>query len=68
MRNNGTITSQESNIIAKENIVSENNGSRSAGTIQVIGIGPGNAEFMTPQAKEAILAADRVLVTLRIWI
>lgn len=61
MRNNGTITSQESNIIAKENIASENNGSHSAGTIQVIGIGPGNAEFMTPQAKEAILAADRVV-------
>lgn len=31
------------------------------GTIQVIGIGPGNAEFMTPQAREAILAADRVV-------
>lgn len=61
MRNNGTITSQESNHITKENGVSENNGSHSTGTIQVIGIGPGNAEFMTPQAKEAILAADRVV-------
>ncbi|MBS5148907.1 MAG: precorrin-3B C(17)-methyltransferase [Veillonella sp.] len=29
--------------------------------MKVIGIGPGDEEFMTPQAREAILAADRVV-------
>lgn len=29
--------------------------------MQVIGIGPGNPEFMTPEAREAILQADRVV-------
>lgn len=61
MRNNSTIAGQEPNIITKENGVSTNNGSHCTGTIKVIGIGPGNEEFMTPQAKEAILAADRVV-------
>lgn len=61
MRNNSTITGQEPNIITNENGVSTNNGSHCTGTIKVIGIGPGNEEFMTPQAKEAILAADRVV-------
>ena len=61
MRNNSTITGQEPNITTKENGVSTNNGSHRPGTIKVIGIGPGNEEFMTPQAREAILAADRVV-------
>ena len=61
MRNNSTITGQEPNITTKENGVSANNGSHRTGTIKVIGIGPGNEEFMTPQAREAILAADRVV-------
>ncbi|KAF1683462.1 precorrin-3B C(17)-methyltransferase [Veillonella sp. R32] len=61
MRNNSTIAGQEPNIITNENSVSTNNGSHCTGTIKVIGIGPGNEEFMTPQAKEAILEADRVV-------
>lgn len=61
MRDNSTIRSEESNIIIEENKVSEHNHSHCTGTIKVIGIGPGNEEFMTPQAREAILAADRVV-------
>ena len=43
------------------NNLSQNNGSHCTGNIKVIGIGPGDEEFMTPQAREAILAADRVV-------
>lgn len=61
MRNNSITSGQEPHITAAESGVSTNNGGRSVGTIQVIGIGPGKAEFMTPQAREAILVADRVV-------
>lgn len=61
MRDNSIIRSEESNIITKENQVSGHHHSHCTGAIKVIGIGPGNAEFMTPQAREAILAADRVV-------
>ena len=44
-----------------QNNLSQNNGSHCTGNIKVIGIGPGDEEFMTPQAREAILAADRVV-------
>lgn len=61
MRNNSTTGGQEPNINTAQNGVSQNNNCDCTGNIKVIGIGPGNAEFMTPQAREAILAADRVV-------
>ncbi|WP_276789330.1 precorrin-3B C(17)-methyltransferase [Veillonella magna] len=47
--------------MAEKNSVSQNHGGNSTGTVKVIGIGPGNDEYMTPQAREAILEADRVV-------
>ena len=61
MRNNGNVTGQEPGIMAEKNSVSQNHGGNSTGTVKVIGIGPGNDEYMTPQAREAILEADRVV-------
>ena len=61
MRDNGITSGQEPNINTAQNNLSQNNGSHCTGNIKVIGIGPGDAEFMTPQAREAILAADRVV-------
>ena len=61
MRNDSTITSAGAGATAAQNNISENNRSHCTGTLQVIGIGPGNPEFMTPEAQEAILQADRVV-------
>ena len=61
MRDNGITSGQEPNINTAQNNLSQNNGSHCTGNIKVIGIGPGDEEFMTPQAREAILAADRVV-------
>lgn len=61
MRDNSIINGAKPDINTKENNISQNNGSHCTGRIKVIGIGPGNEEFMTPQAREAILAADRVV-------
>lgn len=61
MRNDSTITSQEPNTLANKNNLSAGNSGHSTGTLAVIGIGPGNQEYMTPEAREAILAADRVV-------
>lgn len=61
MRNDSTITSAGAGATATQNNISENNRSYCTGTLQVIGIGPGNPEFMTPEAREAILQADRVV-------
>nr|WP_251425066.1 precorrin-3B C(17)-methyltransferase [Veillonella agrestimuris] len=61
MRNNSVTSGQEPHINTGENSVSQNNNRHSAGYIKVIGIGPGDEEFMTPQAREAILDADRVV-------
>ena len=47
--------------VCETTALSQNNGSHCTGNIKVIGIGPGDEEFMTPQAREAILAADRVV-------
>ena len=47
--------------MAEKNSVSQNHGGNSTGTVKVIGIGPGNDEYMTPQARDAILEADRVV-------
>lgn len=61
MRNNGIISGEESQVSAEQNIVSENNSSHQPGRLVVVGIGPGNAEEMTPHAKQAILNADRIV-------
>ena len=61
MRDNGITSGQEPNTNTAQNNLSQNNGSHCTGNIKVIGIGPGDEEFMTPQAREAILAADRVV-------
>ena len=61
MRDNSITSSTQSKTAARENNISQNNGSHCTGTVKVIGIGPGNEEYMTPQAREAILAADRVV-------
>ena len=61
MRDNSIISGQEPNTNTAQNNLSQNNGSHCTGNIKVIGIGPGDEEFMTPQAREAILAADRVV-------
>ena len=61
MRNDSTITSAGAGATATQNNISEDNRSHCTGTLQVIGIGPGNPEFMTPEAREAILQADRVV-------
>ena len=61
MRDNSITSGQEPNINTAQNNLSQNNGSHCTGNIKVIGIGPGDEEFMTPQAREAILAADRVV-------
>ena len=55
MRNDSTITSAGAGATAAQNNISENNRSHCTGTLQVIGIGPGNPEFMTPEARTAIL-------------
>lgn len=61
MRNNSVTSGQEPHINTGENSVSKNDNRHSTGYIKVIGIGPGDEEFMTPQAREAILGADRVV-------
>ena len=55
------LAAKEPNTNTVQNNLSQNNGSHCTGNIKVIGIGPGDEEFMTPQAREAILAADRVV-------
>ncbi len=52
---------QEPNTLTGENNLSENNGGSGKGKLVVVGIGPGNAEEMTPHAKRVILEADKVV-------
>ena len=62
MRDNGITSGQEPNTNTVQNeFIPKTTVAIAPGNIKVIGIGPGDEEFMTPQAREAILAADRVV-------
>ena len=61
MRNNGIIGGEQPEVGTGKNGVSGNDGRGRAGTLKVIGIGPGYEKYMTPEAKQAIADAERVV-------
>ena len=60
MRDNALLAAKSRTLIQYKTIYPKTTGSHCTGNIKVIGIGPGDEEFMTPQAR-IILAADRVV-------
>lgn len=61
MRNDCLVTREEQYADSTKEQVSKDYSSHSRGTLAVVGIGPGNAEEITPRAKNAIVDADYVV-------